>query len=612
MPDNLLFGKYEVTDEIARGGMGVLYRALDKTLNRHVAIKVLHTHLSGDAGFAERFLREARAMARLDHDHIVRIYAVEAQAGAHFLVMEYFPGMNLRQVTLDHKGPLPLRRVLDIILQLSDALAYAHAQGIIHRDIKPANVLINPEGKTKLTDFGIAAAKDELALTSPGQILGTPEYMAPEQARWEHMDARTDLYSLGIVLYELLTGHTPYHDVPKTAVLFQLFQAQEELTLALPRHIPSSLRAILEDLVRRRAEERTPNATTLSSQLQSVLDALPSTDEAWNTPLFPTSDRTQTMAKSTIPWSPEYAKTMAAPAPQLSVGPAADAPTAILPQPPTELATSGSPSSPPLPSSTPASPHRPPSPTAPKKRKDPSTIAVMAGGTVTVLVLLGGLWWVLSGNDPRPPRHADNITPQEGIASPIENGGDGGGTGGSRNPSHQPITLAHTQNQGQQAAQQERLTRRAADRSRLEAEQPRLADAEATRQRERVAANQEAPPPVVASVPKPGADPMIQLKAILSRFKSAYEEKDVAALEQLSRMDGSRTNLLRMMFQRYSSITVSINQITQVSDQEATAVVLINQLVDQDGNRVTVSPILRVTKLQIPRKGSGWGKIMWK
>jgi serine/threonine-protein kinase len=276
MPEQIFSGKYVVQDEIARGGMGVIYKALDRTLNRIVAIKKIHAHLSGDASFAERFLREARAMARLQHDNIVTIYSVEEDQQRQFLVMEFFGPSNLRTL-IRQPHRLPIRDVVRIGHQLSFALAYAHAQSIIHRDIKPANVLIDKRGKAKLTDFGIAAALDEASITSTGQVIGTPEYMSPEQARGTKLDGRSDLYSLGIMLYEMVTGKPPYADTSKTAILGKLVFEQQELVLQFPPEVPSLLQGVVRDLLRRDPEERIPDADTLASQLHEILYTLPQT-----------------------------------------------------------------------------------------------------------------------------------------------------------------------------------------------------------------------------------------------------------------------------------------------------------------------------------------------
>jgi serine/threonine protein kinase len=274
MAPQILAGKYELQEEIARGGMGVIYKALDRTLNRIVAIKCIHAHLSGDPSFSDRFLHEARAMARIQHDNIVTIFAVEEEAGTQFLVMEFFGPTNLRTL-IRQSHRLPLREVVRIGEQLASALAYAHGQGIIHRDIKPANVLIDKRGKAKLTDFGIAAALDEASITSTGQVIGTPEYMSPEQARGVKVDGRSDLYSLGIMLYEMVSGKPPYTDASKTAILRKLVFEQHELSLQFPADVPSTLQGVIQDLLRRNPDDRIADAGRLASQLHSILSLLP-------------------------------------------------------------------------------------------------------------------------------------------------------------------------------------------------------------------------------------------------------------------------------------------------------------------------------------------------
>jgi serine/threonine protein kinase len=264
--------------------MGIIFKALDRTLNRLVAIKVIHEHFSGDSSFTDRFMREARAMARLHHENIVTIFSVEEDRGTHLIVMEYFPGMDLRTKIKINKL-LPVHESLSIALQVTHALAFAHSQGIIHRDIKPANILVDSRGRVKLTDFGIAAALDEASITSTGQIIGTPEYMSPEQAGGMHVDGRTDLYSLGIVLHEMLVGHTPFHAVPKTAILSKLLDPQYDIPLSFSTDIPSGVKAIVEDLLRRDPDYRTPRAPILVSQLKECLASLPheQTDEEGTT-----------------------------------------------------------------------------------------------------------------------------------------------------------------------------------------------------------------------------------------------------------------------------------------------------------------------------------------
>lgn len=303
MSDRIFSGKYVVQEEIAKGGMGVLYKALDRTLNRLVAIKLIHEQFSGDPSFTERFIREARAMARLHHENIVTIFSVEEDRGAHFIVMEYFSGMDLRaKIKASHL--LSVRESVDIAHQVAIALAFAHSQGIVHRDIKPANILVDTRGRVKLTDFGIAAALDEASITSTGQVIGTPEYMSPEQAGGMAVDGRTDLYSLGIVLHEMIVGQTPFRSMPKTSILTKLLDPEYEIPLTFSPEIPSAVKAIVEDLVRRNPEYRTPRAAILASQLKECLASLPVQD---------TDDAPTIVATSPSPGTPRTTRVVATP-----------------------------------------------------------------------------------------------------------------------------------------------------------------------------------------------------------------------------------------------------------------------------------------------------------
>jgi serine/threonine protein kinase len=207
-----LFPQLEIEQLLGQGGMGAVYRARQPALDRWVALKILPPRTSADAGFADRFTREARALARLNHPNVVGVYEFGVVNGLHYFMMEYVDGLSLRQV--EQAGRISSREALKIIPQICDALQYAHEEGVVHRDIKPENVMLDKKGRVKITDFGLAKilgleAKD-LRLTGATQVLGTPHYMAPEQI--EHpqaVDHRADIYSLGVVFYEILTGELP-------------------------------------------------------------------------------------------------------------------------------------------------------------------------------------------------------------------------------------------------------------------------------------------------------------------------------------------------------------------------------------------------------------------
>ena len=220
------FGRYQVLSEVGRGAMGVVYKARDPQIDRLVAIKtisLLNQASEEEQEYRQRFFLEARAAGRLSHPGIVTIFDVgeDSDTGTPFIVMEYVPGESLSSILADRKGKVPLKTALQLVQDIAEALDYAHAQGVIHRDIKPANILVTEEGHAKITDFGVA--KLNLALTTiPGHVLGTPAYMSPEQLEGQELDGRSDLFSLGVILYAMITGHRPFQGNSATTVCFKV------------------------------------------------------------------------------------------------------------------------------------------------------------------------------------------------------------------------------------------------------------------------------------------------------------------------------------------------------------------------------------------------------
>jgi serine/threonine-protein kinase len=216
-----LAGRYELGEVIGRGGMGTVYRATDRVLGREVAVKVLLGQIADrDPLNIERFAREARAAAALSHRGVVAVYDTGIDAMTRYIVMELIEGRSLEAI-LREQGPLDPGRAADIVAQVADALAAAHAAGLVHRDIKPANLMIAGDGSVKILDFGIARAMDSTTLTQGAAVLGTAAYMSPEQALGQRVDERSDIYSLGCVLYALLAGHPPFHGETAAAILSQ-------------------------------------------------------------------------------------------------------------------------------------------------------------------------------------------------------------------------------------------------------------------------------------------------------------------------------------------------------------------------------------------------------
>ncbi len=244
MADTSRLGRYEIRREIARSN-DIVYEAVDPTLGRRVALKelVLPPNLVGQAKRerVERFYREARAAGSLTHPNIVTIFEVGEDDGRHFIAMEYLEGETLRQA-LDTGGAMPVSRVVDILRQTLDALGYSHAHGVVHRDVKPDNIYLLPDGAVKLTDFGIARIMEEPSLTSAGQVFGTPSYMSPEQIAGKPMDERTDLYSVGVMAYEMLAGRKPFVGENVVALTYQILNVDPTSPSGIPPGLAEVLR----------------------------------------------------------------------------------------------------------------------------------------------------------------------------------------------------------------------------------------------------------------------------------------------------------------------------------------------------------------------------------
>jgi serine/threonine protein kinase len=271
-PDSLgRIGPYEVKGLLGRGGMGTVLKAVDSALNRTVAIKVLAVHLASSGAARQRFLREARATAAVVHEHVVAVHAVDETCGLPYLVMEYVPGRSLQE-RLDRQGPLTIPEVLRIGMQAASGLAAAHAQGLVHRDIKPANILLeNGVERVRLTDFGLARAASDAALTQSGVVTGTPQYMAPEQARGEAVDPRADLFSLGSTLYAMCTGHPPFRAESAVAVLRRVSDEEPRPVRELNTEVPEWLAAIIGRLHAKDPDQRFPSAADLAELLGRCL-----------------------------------------------------------------------------------------------------------------------------------------------------------------------------------------------------------------------------------------------------------------------------------------------------------------------------------------------------
>ncbi|HEY2371667.1 MAG TPA: protein kinase [Gaiellaceae bacterium] len=274
MPGEVIAERYEVEELVGTGGMSSVYRARDRMLERFVALKVLHPHYGDDEEYVERFRREARSVAQLSHPHIVTVIDRGEDGGQQFIVFEYVDGENLKQL-ITRTGPLPARRALELAIEIADALAFAHDHGLIHRDVKPQNVLLTPDGDAKVTDFGIARSLDvEHGVTQTGTVLGTSNYLSPEQASGKPTTPATDVYSLGIVLYELLTGEVPFPGDNFVAVAMKHLNEPPPDVLEQRRDIPMRLAAAVDRALEKDPALRFPSMDQFAREMRQCLAEL--------------------------------------------------------------------------------------------------------------------------------------------------------------------------------------------------------------------------------------------------------------------------------------------------------------------------------------------------
>jgi serine/threonine protein kinase len=269
MPEKI--GQYTVVSQIGRGGMGIVYKARDESLNRFVAIKVLNEQLTEDATFLQRFVREAQAAAGLSHPNIVQIFFIGEDNGHPYFVMEYVTGRSLDQM-LRAEGRIDNPRASQIMLQAAHGLAAAHDKGIIHRDIKPANLILDDRGLLKIADFGLALPVDaQTQLTATGMFVGTPGYLAPEQCAGEKVDHRTDIYALGVTFYLLLTGTPPFRGDSPLALLRQIMDTEPADVASLNPNVDAATRRILGRMIAKDRGQRYQNCHELVADLEEYL-----------------------------------------------------------------------------------------------------------------------------------------------------------------------------------------------------------------------------------------------------------------------------------------------------------------------------------------------------
>lgn len=369
-------GRYQLHSRIAVGGMGEVWRAVDLVIGREVAIKILKDEYLGDPGFLERFRAEARHAALVNHEGIASVYDYGEEEGSAYLVMEMVPGQPLSTI-LEEKKSLPTNQVLDIVAQTAAALAAAHKVGLVHRDIKPGNLLITPEGRVKITDFGIARIADQVPLTATGQVMGTVQYLSPEQASGHPASPATDIYSLGIVAYEALAGHRPFSGESQVAIaMAQINETPPEL----PVSIPESVRSLVMCCIAKNPADRPASATDLSV----AAEALRHND-------------IQTAIRAV---------------PQIRPGVGAEA-TQLLPVTPETAATTILPTTPAA--TTSATEKK----TTPEKKKHSPWFWPLIVLIILLLVIVGGTVWALvSGSGSNSPAPSSSVVPSSSSVAP--------------------------------------------------------------------------------------------------------------------------------------------------------------------------------------------------
>jgi len=294
-------GRYEVEELVGHGGMSSVYKARDALLERHVALKILHEQYSADDDFVERFKREARSVAQLQHPNIVTVIDRGEEDGRQYIVFEYIDGENLKEHVV-RKGRLDVREALEIALEVARGLAFAHEQGLIHRDVKPQNILLNGDGRAKVTDFGIARTVDVDGMTQTGTVLGTSNYIAPEQASGRRVDAHSDIYALGAVLYELLAGEVPFPGESFVVVAMKHMHEPAPSLLDVRGDISLRVAAAVDRALEKDPDHRFTTMDAFAAELQACLAELDRGEDGDATMIVPSRTRAPKRRRKVSRW----------------------------------------------------------------------------------------------------------------------------------------------------------------------------------------------------------------------------------------------------------------------------------------------------------------------
>ena len=394
-------GKYKVLDRVGRGGMGTVFRALDETLNREVAIKILNAELN-DPEVARRFRAEAVTVARLNHPGIATIFELFQHEGQWLMVMEFVRGETLEHM-VERMGPLSPQRAADLMMQGLAALAHAHRMGVVHRDLKPANVMITESGAVKIMDFGIARVAGSEHLTHAGFLMGTPAYMAPEQVTGGEIDARTDLYSMGVVFYYLVTARLPFKGDNPIAMAQSRVNDRPIPVAQVREGLPAWIEPLLDRALTKTAEERFQSADQFREALRRGLAGLPM--ETWSGLSLP-PELVTTTPPGTVPLPPLTPPSMTTSGTNPAATPSA--PGTSGPMPPSSMNPSAR--LPLSPAAAAAASKTAPIPVKPSTKTPQNVLAIALSALAVVLVILLGVTWLRS-------HRASTTTPVDTVAS---------------------------------------------------------------------------------------------------------------------------------------------------------------------------------------------------
>ncbi len=306
---HLFAGRYELQEFVGKGGMSLVYRALDRNTGHQVAVKLLKPELTGDKEFLARFEREALAAGKMRHHNIVNLLDVGNEDGRRFLVMEYVEGRTLKEI-ITERTTLPADTAAQVAIRILSALQHAHNNGIIHRDIKPQNILVSPDGMIKVADFGIARVAGSDTLTKDDAVLGSVHYFSPEQAKGEEVNAASDLYSVGVVMYEMLTGHVPFEGDTAVSIAMQHISA-EPRRLSTPKHpVSPAMEAVVLRALAKAPNDRYPDAASMARAIKSALESpsVPPVAVPMGTGTFTTSGIQQPILVTTPTPAPVHKK----------------------------------------------------------------------------------------------------------------------------------------------------------------------------------------------------------------------------------------------------------------------------------------------------------------